>query len=62
MEGDVGFETTDAPVERKKRPRDDSDSWTVTWCPDEHRRLVILGKWSEGGQGRRACRACGWCC
>ena len=33
----------DAPVEREKRPRDDSDPWTVAWCPDEHRRLEILG-------------------
>ena len=33
----------DSPVEREKRPRDDSDPWHVAWCPDEHRRLEILG-------------------
>ena len=33
----------DAPVEREKRPRDDSDPWRVGWCPDEHRRLEIFG-------------------
>ena len=27
----------------KRRPRDDSDPWNVAWCPDEHRRLEILG-------------------
>ena len=31
------------PVEREKRPRDDSDPWRVGWCPDEHRRLEMLG-------------------
>ena len=34
---------SDAPVEREKIPRDDSDPWNVAWCPDEHRRLEILG-------------------
>ena len=33
----------DAPVEREKRPRDDSDPWNVAWCLDDHRRLEILG-------------------
>ena len=33
----------DAPVERVVRPRDDSDPWNVAGCPDEHRRLEILG-------------------
>ena len=28
-------------MEREKRPRDDSDPWTVAWCPDEHRRLIL---------------------
>ena len=32
----------DAPVEREKRPRNDSDPWTVAWCLHEHRRLEIL--------------------
>ena len=31
------------PVEREKRPRDDSDPWSVDWRPDEHRSLEILG-------------------
>ena len=44
----------DAPAEREKRPRDDSDPWTVAWCPDKHRRLEILGdnkvviNWMDG--------------
>ena len=31
------------PVEREKRPRDDSDPWNVAWPSDTHRRLEILG-------------------
>ena len=33
----------DAPVERSKRPRDDSDPWNVAWPSDTHRRLEVLG-------------------
>ena len=33
----------DPPVERSKRPRDDSDPWNVAWPPDTHRRLEVLG-------------------
>ena len=33
----------DAPVEREKRPRDYSDSWTMSWSLDKCRRLEILG-------------------
>ena len=33
----------DAAVDREKRPRDDSDPWTIAWCPDEHRRLEVWG-------------------
>ena len=33
----------DAPAERSKRPRDDSDPWNVAWSSDTHRRLVVLG-------------------
>ena len=32
----------DAPVERVKRPRDDSDPWNVAWSSDTHRRLEVL--------------------
>ena len=32
----------DGPVERSKRPRDDSDPWSVAWPSDTHRRLEIL--------------------
>ena len=30
-------------MQRENRPRDDSDPWNVARCPDEHRRLEILG-------------------
>ena len=33
----------DFPVERSKRPRDDSDPWNVAWPSDTHRRLEVLG-------------------
>ena len=33
----------DVPVEREKRPRDDSDPWTMTWTLGKCRRLEILG-------------------
>ena len=33
----------DAPAERAKRPRDDSDPWNVAWSSDTHRRLEVLG-------------------
>ena len=33
----------DVPVERSKRPRDDSDPWNVAWPSDAHRRLEVLG-------------------
>ena len=33
----------DAPVERVKRPRHDSDPWHVAWSSDTHRRLEVLG-------------------
>ena len=33
----------DAPVQREKRPREDSSPWIVEWSHDEHRRLEILG-------------------
>ena len=33
----------DPPVERAKRPRDDSDPWNVAWPSDTHRRLEVLG-------------------
>ena len=33
----------DVPVERSKRPRDDSDPWSVAWPSDTHRRLEVLG-------------------
>ena len=33
----------DYPVERSKRPRDDSDPWNVAWPSDTHRRLEVLG-------------------
>ena len=33
----------DVPVERSKRPRDDSDPWNVAWPSDIHRRLEVLG-------------------
>ena len=33
----------DVPVERSKRPRDDSDPWNVAWPSDTHRRLEVLG-------------------
>ena len=33
----------DAPVERSKRPRDDSDPWSVAWPSVTHRRLEVLG-------------------
>ena len=33
----------DVPVERSKRPRDDSDPWNVAWPSDTHCRLEILG-------------------
>ena len=53
----------DAPVEREKRPRDDSDPWRVGWCPDVRRRPEILaipglviswvnGTWKVKGRGR----------
>ena len=46
----------DAPVEREKRPRDDSDPWRVDWCPGEQRRLQILGvSWVV-----IACVNCAW--
>ena len=32
----------DVPVERSKRPRDDSDPWNVAWPSDTHRRLEVL--------------------
>ena len=32
----------DPPVERSKRPRDDSDPWNVAWPSDAHRRLEVL--------------------
>ena len=32
----------DLPVERSKRPRDDSDPWIVAWPSDTHRRLEVL--------------------
>ena len=32
----------DPPVERSKRPRDDSDPWNVAWPSDTHRRLEVL--------------------
>ena len=32
-----------ANTKSEKRPRDDSDPWSVARCPDEHRRLEILG-------------------
>ena len=41
-------------MDRGKRPRDDSDPWTVGWCFDEHRRLEIwcasrvVVSWSSG--------------
>ena len=31
------------PVERSKRPRDDSDRWNDTWPSDTHRRLEVWG-------------------
>ena len=34
---------TDAPVEREKRARDDSDPWNAAWSPDKHLRFEILG-------------------
>ena len=33
----------DAPVEREKRARDDSDRWNAAWSPYIHLRLEILG-------------------
>ena len=33
----------DVPVERSKRPRDDSGPWNVAWPSDTHRRLEVLG-------------------
>ena len=33
----------DALVERSKRPRDDSDPWSVAWPSDTHRFLEVLG-------------------
>ena len=30
-------------MERGKRPRDDSNPWTASCCPDERRRLEFLG-------------------
>ena len=33
----------DAPVEREKRARDDSDPWNAAWSPDKHLRLENLG-------------------
>ena len=33
----------DVPVERSKRPRDDSDPWNVAWPSHTHRRLEVLG-------------------
>ena len=33
----------DFPVERSKRPRDDSDPWNVALPSDTHRRLEVLG-------------------
>ena len=33
----------DAPIERSKRPRDDSDPWSVAWPSDTHRRLEVSG-------------------
>ena len=33
----------DFPVERSKRPRDDSEPWNVAWPSDAHRRLEVLG-------------------
>ena len=30
-------------VERSKRPRDDSDPWSLAWPSDTHRRLEVLG-------------------
>ena len=33
----------DFPVERSRRPRDDSDPWNVAWPSDTHRRLEVLG-------------------
>ena len=35
---------SDAPVDRSKRPRDDSDPWSVAWPSDTHRRLKVLGE------------------
>ena len=51
----------DAPVDRVKRQRDDSDPWSMAWSSDTHRRLEVLGdskvviNWMNsflGGQGR----------
>ena len=33
----------DFPVERSKRPRDDSDPWNVAWPSDTRCRLEVLG-------------------
>ena len=33
----------DVPMERSKRPRDDSDPWNVAWPSDTHRRWEVLG-------------------
>ena len=46
----------DAPVERAKRPRDDSDPWNVAWSSKTHRRLEVLGdnkvvfNWTNGAR------------
>ena len=36
--------------ERSKRPRDDSDPWSVAWPSDTHRRLQVLGDNKVGDQ------------
>ena len=59
----------DVPVERSRRPRDDSDPWNVAWPSDTYGRLEVLGdnkvaiNWMNGAweQGRRARYPCPWC-
>ena len=60
----------DVPVERSKRPRDDSNPWNVAWPSDTHRRVEVLWRqqgcdqldeWCLESQGRRARYSCPWC-
>ena len=54
----------------QKRPRDDSDPWSVAWPSDTHRRLEVLGNnkvvinWMNGAwevKNEEHAIPCPWC-